>query len=131
MSNQFPLSLTLTSGLEGTLGQANDLAEVQWEGTVRIKIKSDLCPCMDSALISALPGPRCPQNLAIMGDDALNMTMSLLSIPMSEDCLYLNIYVPSHAYEDSKLPVSGRQGAAGGGRTQSPPLATGGWGGMR
>ncbi|XP_040838510.1 cocaine esterase-like [Ochotona curzoniae] len=47
----------------------------------------------------------CPQNLAIMGDDALNMTMSLLSIPMSEDCLYLNIYVPSHAYEDSKLPV--------------------------
>ncbi|XP_040838509.1 cocaine esterase-like [Ochotona curzoniae] len=47
----------------------------------------------------------CPQNLAIMDDDALNTTLTLLSIPMSEDCLYLNIYAPVHAREGSKLPV--------------------------
>ncbi|XP_058531044.1 cocaine esterase-like [Ochotona princeps] len=47
----------------------------------------------------------CPQNLAIMDYDALNVTLTLLSIPMSEDCLYLNIYAPAHAREGSKLPV--------------------------
>ncbi|XP_058531051.1 cocaine esterase-like [Ochotona princeps] len=44
----------------------------------------------------------CPQNFAIMGDAAV---LSLLSMPMSEDCLYLNIYTPAHAHEGSKLPV--------------------------
>ncbi|KAM6177442.1 pyrethroid hydrolase Ces2e-like [Erethizon dorsatum] len=33
----------------------------------------------------------------------LNVTVP--HIPMSEDCLYLNIYTPAHAREDSKLPV--------------------------
>ncbi|EHB11078.1 Carboxylesterase 2, partial [Heterocephalus glaber] len=33
----------------------------------------------------------------------LNVTMP--HIPMSEDCLYLNIYTPAHAHEGSKLPV--------------------------
>ncbi|XP_040838508.1 cocaine esterase-like [Ochotona curzoniae] len=47
----------------------------------------------------------CPQNPAIMDDDALNMTLFLLSFPMSEDCLYLSIYAPAHAREGSKLPV--------------------------
>ncbi|XP_036348650.2 cocaine esterase-like [Ochotona princeps] len=44
----------------------------------------------------------CPQNFAILGDVAV---LSLLSMPMSEDCLYLNIYTPAHAREGSKLPV--------------------------
>ncbi|XP_040853250.1 cocaine esterase-like [Ochotona curzoniae] len=47
----------------------------------------------------------CPQNLDIMGDDAKKLNFTMLSIPMSEDCLYLNIYAPGHAHEGSKLPV--------------------------
>ncbi|XP_005415159.1 PREDICTED: cocaine esterase-like [Chinchilla lanigera] len=34
-----------------------------------------------------------------------NMTMPSILIPMSEDCLYLNIYTPEHVYEGSSLPV--------------------------
>ncbi|XP_040838506.1 cocaine esterase-like [Ochotona curzoniae] len=47
----------------------------------------------------------CPQNIAMMEHDVMNMTLTLLSIPMSEDCLYLSIYAPAHAREGSKLPV--------------------------
>jgi carboxylesterase 2 len=36
------------------------------------------------------------------------MKMMLSSFPMSEDCLYLNIYTPAHAHEGSNLPVSVR-----------------------
>ncbi|XP_040838501.1 cocaine esterase-like isoform X1 [Ochotona curzoniae] len=47
----------------------------------------------------------CPQNITVMKQDILNVSLSLLSIPMSEDCLYLSIYAPAHAHEDSQLPV--------------------------
>ncbi|XP_040853249.1 cocaine esterase-like [Ochotona curzoniae] len=47
----------------------------------------------------------CPQNLDIMGVVAKKLNFTMLSIPMSEDCLYLNIYAPGHAHEGSKLPV--------------------------
>ncbi|XP_028635141.1 pyrethroid hydrolase Ces2a-like isoform X2 [Grammomys surdaster] len=33
------------------------------------------------------------------------MNVTMLPIPMSEDCLYLNIYTPAHAHEGSNLPV--------------------------
>ena len=33
------------------------------------------------------------------------MNLILPPISMSEDCLYLNIYVPAHAHEGSNLPV--------------------------
>ncbi|XP_028635127.1 pyrethroid hydrolase Ces2a-like isoform X1 [Grammomys surdaster] len=33
------------------------------------------------------------------------MKVTMLPIPMSEDCLYLNIYTPAHAHEGSNLPV--------------------------
>ncbi|XP_053459633.1 cocaine esterase-like isoform X1 [Nycticebus coucang] len=48
----------------------------------------------------------CPQDLTAMNEDFLttfNMTMP--SIPMSEDCLYLSIYTPAHSHEGSNLPV--------------------------
>lgn len=32
---------------------------------------------------------------------------------MSEDCLYLSIYTPAHAHEDSNLPVSLSHGQLG------------------
>ncbi|XP_004583976.2 cocaine esterase-like isoform X2 [Ochotona princeps] len=47
----------------------------------------------------------CPQDLAIMEKDVVDTTSTLLSMPMSEDCLYLSIYAPAHAHEGSKLPV--------------------------
>ncbi|XP_040838504.1 cocaine esterase-like isoform X4 [Ochotona curzoniae] len=47
----------------------------------------------------------CPQDLAVMEKDVVDTTLTLMSMPMSEDCLYLSIYVPAHAREGSKLPV--------------------------
>ncbi|XP_058531042.1 cocaine esterase-like isoform X4 [Ochotona princeps] len=46
----------------------------------------------------------CPQDLAVLALDIVNVS-SLMSIPMSEDCLYLSIYAPAHASEGSNLPV--------------------------
>ncbi|XP_028635133.1 pyrethroid hydrolase Ces2a [Grammomys surdaster] len=40
-------------------------------------------------------------NLEIMKE----MKLTIPPIPMSEDCLYLNIYTPAHALEGSNLPV--------------------------
>ena len=40
------------------------------------------------------------------------MELTTLPIPMSEDCLYLNIYTPAHAHEGSNLPVSVRPWSA-------------------
>jgi carboxylesterase 2 len=34
------------------------------------------------------------------------LKLTLPPFPMSEDCLYLNIYAPDHAHEGSNLPVS-------------------------
>ncbi|XP_059120208.1 liver carboxylesterase-like isoform X2 [Peromyscus eremicus] len=47
----------------------------------------------------------CLQNniMALVGAKEMNLIMP--SIPMSEDCLYLNIYTPAHAHEGSNLPV--------------------------
>nr|XP_051686085.1 cocaine esterase-like isoform X8 [Oryctolagus cuniculus] len=47
----------------------------------------------------------CLQNLAIMGQGVLQLNLTPPSIPMSEDCLHLNIYSPTHAREGSDLPV--------------------------
>ncbi|MBZ3891029.1 Cocaine esterase [Sciurus carolinensis] len=48
----------------------------------------------------------CLQNADIMNTEALNLgSINLPPIPMSEDCLYLNIYSPTHAREGSNLPV--------------------------
>ncbi|KAL1784287.1 liver carboxylesterase-like isoform 1, partial [Sigmodon hispidus] len=48
----------------------------------------------------------CPQNLDIMNIEGMkDMRLTLPLIPMSEDCLYLNIYTPAHAREGSNLPV--------------------------
>nr|BAE38379.1 unnamed protein product [Mus musculus] len=38
-------------------------------------------------------------------EDAKEMNLILPPISMSEDCLYLNIYTPTHAQEGSNLPV--------------------------
>nr|XP_051687076.1 cocaine esterase-like [Oryctolagus cuniculus] len=40
-----------------------------------------------------------------MGQDFLQLNLTPPSIPMSEDCLYLNIYSPARAREGSDLPV--------------------------
>ena len=48
----------------------------------------------------------CLQNLDMLNEAGLpDMKMMLSSFPMSEDCLYLNIYTPAHAHEGSNLPV--------------------------
>nr|XP_048287041.1 acylcarnitine hydrolase-like isoform X2 [Myodes glareolus] len=49
--------------------------------------------------------------MCLQNSDAVNtenlamMKLSVPSISISEDCLYLNIYTPAHAHEGSKLPV--------------------------
>ncbi|KAL1764288.1 pyrethroid hydrolase Ces2e isoform X1, partial [Sigmodon hispidus] len=48
----------------------------------------------------------CLQNDDMMNSEDLNMMNLIMpSISMSEDCLYLNIYAPTHAHEGSNLPV--------------------------
>ncbi|XP_008844486.1 acylcarnitine hydrolase-like [Nannospalax galili] len=48
----------------------------------------------------------CLQNVEIMNVDGMKeMNQILPDISMSEDCLYLNVYIPAHAYEGSNLPV--------------------------
>ncbi|XP_040853193.1 cocaine esterase-like isoform X1 [Ochotona curzoniae] len=48
----------------------------------------------------------CPQDMVAMNTQTQKLlNLTLPSILMSEDCLYLNIYVPAHAREGSKLPV--------------------------
>jgi para-nitrobenzyl esterase len=44
-------------------------------------------------VVAAIPGPACPQ------------PASTAPLPQSEDCLFLNVYVPAHAGPHSKLPV--------------------------
>lgn len=47
----------------------------------------------------------CLQNIPVMTGIPQKIIMSLQPASMSEDCLYLNIYAPSHAREGSSLPV--------------------------
>ncbi|XP_052022977.1 pyrethroid hydrolase Ces2e [Apodemus sylvaticus] len=48
----------------------------------------------------------CLQNDDLMGSEDMKMMKSILPpISISEDCLYLNIYAPTHAQEGSNLPV--------------------------
>ncbi|XP_069848594.1 cocaine esterase-like isoform X1 [Dipodomys merriami] len=48
----------------------------------------------------------CLQDIAAMKTQALKLlNLTLPPIPISEDCLYLNIYSPAHAHEGSNLPV--------------------------
>ncbi|XP_057610263.1 acylcarnitine hydrolase-like [Chionomys nivalis] len=48
----------------------------------------------------------CLQNPdAVYSESQAMMKQSVPSISMSEDCLYLNIYTPAHAYEGSNLTV--------------------------
>jgi len=44
-------------------------------------------------VVAAVPGPACPQ------------PASTAPLPQSEDCLFLNVYVPAHEQVHSKLPV--------------------------
>nr|XP_021482790.1 pyrethroid hydrolase Ces2e-like [Meriones unguiculatus] len=47
----------------------------------------------------------CLQN-DMMDSEVLNMMkLSMPPVSMSEDCLYLNVYTPTHAHEGSNLPV--------------------------
>ncbi|XP_052022982.1 acylcarnitine hydrolase-like isoform X2 [Apodemus sylvaticus] len=48
----------------------------------------------------------CLQNLELLYSEGLKeMKLTLFPFPMSEDCLYLNIYTPAHAHEGSNLPT--------------------------
>ncbi|KAM6177443.1 pyrethroid hydrolase Ces2e-like [Erethizon dorsatum] len=48
----------------------------------------------------------CLQNADIMNAEGLKqVNLTLPPVPMSEDCLYLNIYTPGPAHEGSSLPV--------------------------
>jgi para-nitrobenzyl esterase len=44
-------------------------------------------------VVAAIPGPACPQ------------TASTAPLPQAEDCLFLNVYVPTHERAHSKRPV--------------------------
>ncbi|XP_036044846.1 pyrethroid hydrolase Ces2e-like isoform X2 [Onychomys torridus] len=49
---------------------------------------------------------RCLQNDDMMNSEGLKMLKFIMPpISMSEDCLYLNIYTPTHAHEGSNLPI--------------------------
>ncbi|EDL11243.1 mCG23515 [Mus musculus] len=49
---------------------------------------------------------RCLQDITAMNMQAFKLLkLTLPPFPMSEDCLYLNIYAPDHAHEGSNLPV--------------------------
>lgn len=41
------------------------------------------------------------------------VNLTLPTVPISEDCLYLNIYTPVHAHEGSNLLVSIRSCSSG------------------
>ncbi|XP_031196982.1 pyrethroid hydrolase Ces2e [Mastomys coucha] len=47
----------------------------------------------------------CLQNDMMSSEDLKMMKLILPPVSMSEDCLYLNIYAPTHAYKGSNLPV--------------------------
>ncbi|XP_027261561.1 acylcarnitine hydrolase isoform X1 [Cricetulus griseus] len=48
----------------------------------------------------------CLQNLEMMNVEGVkDMKLTVPPLPMSEDCLHLNIYAPAHAHEGSNLPV--------------------------
>ncbi|XP_028624359.1 cocaine esterase-like [Grammomys surdaster] len=48
----------------------------------------------------------CLQDITAMNMQAFKLLkLTLPPIPMSEDCLYLNIYTPDHAHKGSNLPV--------------------------
>ncbi|XP_036044745.1 pyrethroid hydrolase Ces2e-like [Onychomys torridus] len=48
----------------------------------------------------------CLQNVDMMNSERLKkLKMMMPPISLSEDCLHLNIYTPSHAHEGSNLPV--------------------------
>ncbi|XP_031196990.1 pyrethroid hydrolase Ces2e-like [Mastomys coucha] len=48
----------------------------------------------------------CLQDITAMNTQAFKLLkLTLPPFPMSEDCLYLNIYTPDHAHEGSNLPV--------------------------
>ncbi|XP_034378070.1 pyrethroid hydrolase Ces2e-like [Arvicanthis niloticus] len=50
--------------------------------------------------------PMCLQDITAMNMQAFKLLkLTLPPIPMSEDCLYLNIYTPDHAHKGSNLPV--------------------------
>lgn len=49
---------------------------------------------------------RCLQNDIMNAGALMLFTQNLPPIPISEDCLYLNIYTPAYASEGSNLPVS-------------------------
>jgi para-nitrobenzyl esterase len=51
-------------------------------------------PALPTApVLAAIPGPACPQ------------PASTAPLPQSEDCLFLNVYVPTHVQAHAKLPV--------------------------
>uniref|UniRef100_A0A8C5L3S1 Acylcarnitine hydrolase-like n=1 Tax=Jaculus jaculus TaxID=51337 RepID=A0A8C5L3S1_JACJA len=54
--------------------------------------------------VNSLPA-MCLQNDMLNVEGLKLMKMMMPSIPMSEDCLYLNIYTPAHAHEGSNLPI--------------------------
>ncbi|XP_035297327.1 acylcarnitine hydrolase isoform X3 [Cricetulus griseus] len=48
----------------------------------------------------------CLQNLEMMNVEGVkDMKLTVPPLPMSEDCLHLNIYAPAHAHEGSNLPM--------------------------
>ncbi|EDL11231.1 mCG141693 [Mus musculus] len=47
----------------------------------------------------------CLQDIDGLNSENLKIKMNRSPVSMSEDCLYLSIYTPAHAHEDSNLPV--------------------------